>query len=247
MTKLNQIIALAPGRKTQAQKAMTEAYHKFQKDDLLFGVSRTYRPKNEDGDMFPPEKKSVQVKVAKTLEQLCQSFTDMVDAVATLDTGNTMASANIVVNGKTIAENVPVTLLLFLEKQAEDLVTLAQKLPVLDPAEQWSYDSSTDCYVSEATETNKTKKVPQKFIKYEATKEHPAQVDVWQEDIVVGTWSTRKFSGAVTAQDKNEAIANAVALKEAIKSAREEANSVTVTSRKIGEKLYLHVFGQIID
>jgi hypothetical protein len=34
-------------------------------------------------------------------------------------------------------------------------------------------------------------------VKAEATEKHPAQVEVYHEDVVVGQWKTVKFSGAL--------------------------------------------------
>lgn len=244
MPKLNQIIALTPGRKANATKALTAAYHKFQKDDLLFGVARSYQPKEDGGEMMPSERKNVQVKVRSVIKDIEAEVVEMFNAVATQDFGNTQAVANVVVDGTVVLEKVPVTFLLYLEKQAQDLLTLAEKLPVLDPAEKWTFDSTADCYASEAAQSNRTKKVPQRFVKYEATKEHPAQVDVWQEDVVVGTWTTKKFSGAISAKDKNEVIVLAKKLLEAVKTAREEANSLEVRPAKVGSQIFNFVFGR---
>jgi len=244
MPKLNQVIALTPGRKANATKALTAAYHKFQKDDLLFGVARTYQPKDELGEQMPPERKNVQVKVRSVVKEIADEVVEMFNAVATQDYGNTQAVADVVVDGTKVLEKVPVTFLLFLEKQSQDLLTLAEKLPVLDPAEKWTFDATADCFASESSQSNRTKKVPQRFVKYEATKEHAAQVDVWQEDVVVGQWTTKKFSGAISAKDKNEVIALAKKLLEAVKTAREEANSLEIKPVKIGDKIFDFVFGR---
>ena len=64
----------------------------------------------------------------------------MFDVVLTQDMGNTHAKADIKVNGQTILPNVPVTYLLFLEKQVVDLETFVTKLPSLDPSEVWEAD-----------------------------------------------------------------------------------------------------------
>ena len=46
MPKLNQIIAISAGKKSAAQKAITEAHHSLQKTAQLEGISRTYKPKD---------------------------------------------------------------------------------------------------------------------------------------------------------------------------------------------------------
>jgi hypothetical protein len=54
MPKLNQIIALTAGKKSQAHKAITEAYQNLQKSGQLEGISRVYKPKDDEGEQFPP-------------------------------------------------------------------------------------------------------------------------------------------------------------------------------------------------
>ena len=60
MPKLNQIIAITAGKKSAAQKALTEAYQQFQKSALLEGLSRTYKPCDDEGERLPPEGKQVE-------------------------------------------------------------------------------------------------------------------------------------------------------------------------------------------
>ena len=51
-------------------------------------------------------------------------------------------------------------------------------------------------------QTLRTKKVPRNHVKAEATEKHPAQVEVYYEDVAVGYWTTVKFSGALPAQPR---------------------------------------------
>lgn len=77
---------------------------------------------------------------------------------------------------------VRVPYLPFLEKQLTDLHTFVRKLPVLDAAESWNLDPSTDCWKTDPVRTIRTKKVPCNHVKAEAAEKHPAQVEVYFED-----------------------------------------------------------------
>ncbi len=242
MPKLNQIIALQSGKKTQAKESLTAAYQQLQKPDLLGGISRNYKPKDENGETEPPQNKLVQVKVSELIARISTDLVEMFDAVATQDWANCQAKADVVVDGKPIFKGVPVTHLLFLEKQLNDLNTFITKLPVLDPAERWEYNAGQDCYASEPFQTTRTKKVPKNHVKYEATKEHPAQVEMYMEDVTVGIWTTIKYSGAVPASTRNAMLERVRKLEDAVKSAREEANGLEVTRQKIGQTLLNYVF-----
>ena len=50
--KLNQIIAVEKGIKSRSFQDLTEAHQQLQKPALLAGISRTYRPKDEEGEQL---------------------------------------------------------------------------------------------------------------------------------------------------------------------------------------------------
>lgn len=244
MTKLNQIIAVANGQKGRTQKAITEVYHKLQKEALFTGISRKYRPKDEEGERLPPESKRVNFRVMEDgMQEVVVALTTLFDVVATQDAANCEASSSVAVDGKVIVAAVPVTTLLFLEKQLIDFHTLVEKLPTLDPANDWHPSQEADCWATEPHETTRTKKVPKAFVKSEATKEHPAQVDVFTEDVVVGYWETVNFSGAIPEKQKRAILERVRKLQDAVKSAREDANSMEIVQRKIAEPIFDYLIG----
>lgn len=242
MPKLNQIIAIQASKKSHAKESLTEAYQSLQKNDLLYGISRSYKPKDEAGEALPPESKAVQLKVQDAIARVTKSLAEMFDVVATQDWANCEAKADVMIGGRTVVKGAPVTHLLFLEKQLVDLLTFIEKLPVLDAAERWSFDATQDCFASEPYQSLRTKKVPKTHIKYEATKEHPAQVEMYMEDVTVGTWTAVKYSGAIPATKKNTMLERVRALQDAVKSAREEANSKEVELKKVGESILDFIF-----
>ena len=242
MPKLNQIIAVGAGKKAQAKETLTEAYHQIKKPELLTGLVRTYQPRDEGGEPQPEERKQVQVKVNELINRVMRDLTDMFDAVATQDWANCQARADVVVDGRRLLEAVPVTHLLFLEKQLVDIRTFVETLPTLDAAEEWEYKPEVDSYVSRPARTNRTRKVPKNHVKYEATQEHPAQVEMYMEDVWVGTWTTVKFSGAIPAAVRNSMLDRLRKLIEAVKTAREEANGMEVRGVKVGAALLGYIF-----
>lgn len=243
MTKLNQIIAIEKGVKSRAQKDLTTSYHLIQKTPLLEGISRTYFRKDDDGDEFPPETKFVQTRVEDVLDSVAESLTRQFDVTLTKETNNAKAVADVKVNGSVLIANAPVTYLLFLEKQLQDIRTFVTSLPTLDPASEWTSDNTTpNVWVTPEMETVKTKKVPKNWEKAPATDKHPAQVEVFHEDIVVGTWKTKKFSGAVPAARVEQLTERVDTLIEAVKFAREEANSLEITDTKCGEAVFDFLF-----
>ena len=173
MAKLNQIVAIEKGIKTNTLRELTDVYQRLQKPALLTGISRAYRPKDDEGDKLPAEFTKVQLDVLEQVTKIGSIVSGLLDVTAKKDWTNCIATADVVVDGRTILEKVPVTYLLFLEKQLTDLHTVVKKLPTLDAGEEWHRDDNLGCYASTITETTRTKKVPRNHVKAEATEKTP--------------------------------------------------------------------------
>ncbi len=244
MPKLNQINALVTGRKSETEKGVTELYKLVQKESLFDGRSRNYKPHDEEnGERLPAETQRVQQTVKDLTAQAAEKWAELWDLTFTQDTANQQAKADIVVDERTLLSGVPVTTLLFLEKQVNDVESFVSKLPTPDPAEEWEHDASTDLLKTRPTNSVRTKKIPRNHVKAEATKEHPAQVEVYYEDVQVGTWTQIQYTGRITAQQKNAILGRIKKLKDAIKLAREQANMMEVEKQKLGGELLAFIFG----
>ncbi len=238
MTKLNQIIAAEKGRKSLTARAITDAYHAFQKAQLFGGLSRTYRPLDDEGEKLPPESTKVQLRAEEVLADAAKAFSGLFDLVLTKDQSNQVAKAPIMVDGVVIVDNVPVSTLLFLEKQLGDIATMIGKIPILDPAETWHYDSVADCWRADDVQTTRTKKIPRNHVVAKATEKHAEQVQVYNEDIVAGYWTKATFSGAMPASRVHELSERVIKLRDAVKYAREEANSIEIRQSEMGDAIF---------
>jgi hypothetical protein len=243
MTTLHQIIAVEKGVKAKTAQDLAEAHRALGVPSLLSGISRTYQPKDDEGEQLPPESTRVQVKAEEVLGKTAEALTRLFDVTATKDWANCEAKADVVVDGRTLIADAPVSYLLFLEKQFAELHATVRKLPTLDPAEEWDLDANTGAYKTREVHTIRSRKVMRNHVVSEATAQHPAQVHVYQEDVPAGTWKTVKFSGALPAQRVNEIAARVVALHDAVKYAREHANTAVVRDVRVGEDVFGYLFG----
>ena len=244
MPKLNQVNALVTARKGEAEKAVTELYKLIQKDVLFAGRERTYRPLDEvGGQKQPPESQRVQQRGDDLIRQAREKWAEVWNLVYTQDVGNQQAKADIVIDGKPVLTGVPVTFLLYLDKQVNDLETFVSKLPTPDPAEEWTHDPNTGLLRSRATESLRTSKEPTVIVKYEATKEHPAQTELFTKDVPVGTWTQIQYSGCIPADRKNQLLDRVKKLHDAIKVAKEQANLLEVERQKAADAVFAFVFG----
>jgi len=240
--KLNQVIAITSGEKSRKEKELTKYYQNLKRETLFDGIIKTYKPLDEDGLQFPDEKKLVQRNAKSELNTIKAILANTYNMVGTLDAGNCDAKADIKIDEETIVKDVPVTTLIFLEKQIVDLATVIGALPVLDPAEEWEYSSDAGCYKSKPKDAFRQEKIRKNHVKAEATKEHPAQVEIFTEDHPVGTWTTIKLSGNISQTEKDDMVKKIVKLKKAIIMAREEANSREVKKSSVGEDVINYLF-----
>jgi hypothetical protein len=246
MTHLSQIVAIVGGTKSRATATFIQLSKDVAKAVLTEGLNKSYQPREEGGETYPTDNKEVQLTVDGVLARISEVLTRMFDVVYTQEAANTEAKADVSVNGDVLLSAVPLTYLLFLEKQLALLREVVRDdLPVLDPAQKWTPDTAGNAGVwrSEPIKSIKGKKVPKVVELAAPTKEHPAQVHLLQEDIVEGEWTTVRFSGAIPGRRRQELLDRVDTLADAVKMAREEANRLEVTDRQAGAVVFGYLFG----
>lgn len=226
--RLNQIIAVEKSIKQKATEMLTALYKGVQHAALFEGFVKKYRPLQEGGEQYPPETKRVQLKATEVVRDALAALHELFDVTLVKDTGNTVAKADVVVDGVTLMKDVPASYLLFLEKQLTDLHTLVSKMPLLDNAEEWEFDKNAEVWKAAPTTTVRTKKIQKPLVLYPATDKHPAQTQLITEDETVGHWDMVKFSGAMSLPEGRAMVLRIERLKQAVKFAREQANEAPV-------------------
>lgn len=241
MTRLNQVVALELGAKADAETAVKQAKNKLALKDQMAGVTRNYQPRQEDGDTLPSEGTLVQLSAASILHEFRGPTARLFDLVATKETANRDAVADVVADDLHLTD-VPVTVLLFLERQLKELRDLVSGLPVLDPSEKWDRHEPGVFRTGERM-TARTVKTPRVVSLAKATEQHAEQVTVVQDDKIVGDWATVKFSGAMRQEDKAATLERIRKLSKAVVQAREEANSRQIEDLPMGDLVLEYVFG----
>lgn len=243
--KLNQIIAVEKGAKSRTATDITTQYHLLQKSELMSGQIRNYTPLEDNGEnseKLPSESQLIQVNVLDILDRMIKNWVEYTDIVYTQEVGNTQAKADLVVDGETLMQDVPVTFLLRFEKALVDVQTAITKAPVYDLTENWTWNNDKRIWQSDNVETARTKKITSFVIAAQPTDKHPAQVKEVTKDIVVGSWSRIRLSATLSPQRKRELLDRVQKLIDATKFAREAANSLEIDQLKCGEKLFNWLF-----
>lgn len=233
MAKLHHILAIETATKTKVTDKLTAIYKAFQKPDLFNGHVKTFTSKDANVESttyesLPEERKEVQQNVRHSLAIVREQQSELFDLSLKRDTTNTLAKADVVVDGTVILKDAPVTFLLWLGHQLDDLYTEVKKVPTLDPAEKWTFDGDQNLYSTRTTDQSRTKKLEVPLILHPPTKEHPAQVKSITQDVITGTWKTTKYSGAMPVDERDKLLARVEKLQNAVKQARETANDMTV-------------------
>lgn len=221
--QLHQVVAVVGGQKKRTQTELT-AIHRLSKVQGLFGgMVKTYQPYDDDDVVLPDESTKLQQHV-KTQTDAVQSLLGALwQVVATQDLTNCGATADVVLDGVAVIQ-LPVTTLMWLEKQVGDLIAYVSDLPVLADDKDWTRNTMEGRWETDIVKTIKTKKTVKTHVQYEATKDHPAQVHTYNEDVPAGEWSTKHLSGAIPRSDHKAMMVRAVELQTAIRKARELAN-----------------------
>jgi hypothetical protein len=232
-TKLHQLLAVLSDRKGQAQKIITETHVAFAKKPQHFQEKvSTYQTKDEKGDTFPDEHSPMVTTVHAKLDWTWRAVCRWVDIVIQQEMTNSLAKADVVVEGTVILKDVPATALLALEKILKLVRGMLNVIPTYDPSERWDEDPDMgkSIWRAEVRYRQKTKKDMKPVVLYEATEFHPAQVEKVSEDIIIGTWEDRRWSGELSPTQKAEILERLDELAAAVKKARMQANTVKVVA-----------------
>lgn len=242
--KLAQILALESRAKDNYKNALNNADRAGSNVGKTSGKLHTYAPVAEDDvEVLPPEKTNVEVKYVQILRDLKAQMPEYLNLVGAKDFTNTVAHADVIVEGTVLIASAPVPYLLFLEKQLTDLGTLIGRMAEPDASENWHWDANQEILISEPTTTQRTVKETVALVLHPPTDKHPAQTTTVEKTNVRGIWTKTKYSGAIPALEKRKLLARIDTLLQAVKLAREEANSTKVAYTPVAETLLSFIFG----
>ena len=246
-TKLHEILAVESDLERVAAHIIAEAKNTFNKKTNLFQGSVKTAEMFEDGVPTPaPEQIKMAETVPRKLTYVGKAVARWLDVVFQKERTNQKAVADLVVDGTVLATALPATFLLGLETKLKRLRDMYIEIPTLAPGIHWepAPDEGKDVYTTAAPmERFITNKQVKSTVLYEATKEHPAQIDKWTEDVKVGRYLVQASSGMITPAHKAEILGRLDKLTQAAKAARMRANSAEVQKDQIGKVLMEYING----
>jgi hypothetical protein len=238
--KLHELLAVEQDRKQKENQAIGEAVSTFTKKDVTFdGMVKRYIAMEDDSEQIPDETKEMVTTVKEKLEATLEAVITGLDAHISKEETNAsnVAKAELKV-GDTDFGTFSATALLALESHLSKIREMYAVIPVLDSTRKWEFDSQKGVYKAEEEIKFRSIKRPKVIVKYEATKEHPAQTELLYLDFQVGKYETVYFSGKITPTQKSTLLKRLDDLIESVKVARAKANNVEVNNQKIAKKLF---------
>ena len=245
MGKLHELLAVEAELRAEAQRALSQIKNLFSDGrGRLVGQMRKYQPMEEGGETFADEVTNLATTAPNELASFCNSYGRWMDAAIQKEVTNRIAFADVYIGDDALLVDMPATALLNLESKLAEIRKVYAAIPTNDPSESWEWNEQTEWYQAEPRTTYKTKKTPHAFVAYEATPEHPAQVEVFTEDSRVGTWTTTIRSGSLAPSDKREKLERLDNLLRAVKSARQRANTAPISAVYVAKTMFDYINGE---
>jgi hypothetical protein len=244
--QLHEVLAVEQELKGKAESARAQTTETFHTQQNHFcGMRRTFRPFAVEEQEASGERLEAETNLATTvpeeLAKLLATVGEAIDLGYQIDEANTRARADVVVGDRTIAADVPATFLLQLERRLRELRAVFREAPCYDPVRLWSPDPSAEkkhVMRAEPVVTIRKQKTRKYKVTYEATKEHPAQVDIFEVDEPVGEIRSYEWTGMLATGARSAMIERIDQLLAAVKQARSRANTVEVdTQRRIAHAM----------
>ncbi len=247
MPHLHEVLAVEKDLEQVASKVVSEAVVTFtKKTDHFTGHVRTLemfaedRKREEEGQR---EVKELTTTVPEKLSYVTEHLIRYYDALSQKESTNQEAKANVELpDGTELLKDVPATLLLGLENKLGRLREMYDSIPTLQPGVEWEADLQAKykgVYKAKTPEVGlRTEKDFNYRVLYEATKEHPAQIEKWTMDKAVGQYKRDRTSGMLTPAQKSDLLGRLDTLIAAVKQARMRANMTEVKKLDVGQVIF---------
>lgn len=252
----HQLLAVQSDVKNECGHIMEERKVTFQKKpDHFLGGHRTlemFDEKRKHEESAHAQHKEMVSTVPDQLDYMRSAVERRVDHMLQMSATNQVAKADWLVDGVPLGgsdgEQLPAVFLLEMEQVLKDIRQVIEKIPTLAPGIKWVSDSQKGKGVYRA-ETDEESLRTEKKLRWEeispSTNQHKAQVETWKEDLPIGKYNMKRYSGMITPAAKSRLLAAVSRRLEEVKKARMRANNTKVVSRHIAGALMDSIFSEL--
>lgn len=247
MGKLHELLAVEGDLEGTFKSILKETEHAFsKKPGLFFGYNKRLEMFSEfesanQNLSTPEEHQEITTTVSDKMDYVSTHVIRYFDALLQKEATNQEAKADLIIDDKTIAKDLPATFLLGMESRLKKLRDVLQAIPTLPPGKRWLPDENKgrNIYICPDNEEKfKTARTVKHKVLYEATQHHPAQIERWEETENVGKYVTVHWSGMISVSKKSDILARIDKLIQATKKARQRANMAEVKKATIGKQIF---------
>jgi hypothetical protein len=247
MAKLHELLAVLPDREKAAKAILDETTQVLKsKQELFMEQHRSLALFEEAADMETPEEHiSMTSTVPDKLRYMRKSIAKLYDALLQQESTNQQAVADLVVDGKVLLEKVPATFLLNMEKRLVALREVLLHTPTLASGRTWVLDEQKGTHIYRDQHPEKVYKTRKDIVfkvVYEATKEHPAQIEKWTDTREIGMYTREVWCSMLSSADKSQMLSRLDNLLHNVRRARQRANNTDVVKTTIGDKIFDYIF-----
>lgn len=244
--KLHEILAVEKDLFDTATAMVDDCKVAFEKKSDHFRglVTRTSYFDTSRAGEDTTEQKLLVTTVGERLAYVGKFVSKYWDAMLQKEASNQNANADLIVDGVTIAENVPATFLLGMESRLKTLRDLLLKIPTLEPGANWQPDATAsmpDVFKVDAPVGFKTEKTIEFKVLVPQSDKFPANIEKWTVDKNVARIERELTSGMWTPLRKATVLGNLDTMLEAVKKARMRGNDTDVVKREVGKKIWDYI------
>lgn len=249
MGHLHQVIAVEQDHRKTTNKVLSETLGVFKRPTVFQGFVKIEKPVKEGEVTPPPEHKKCEYTVGQKLHFLMNHFNKYMDTTYQKEIGNQEAKADIVLpDGTVLGKDLPVSFLLTLETRFTELREVLANAPTLSVGVHYERveDMGKGFWITKyPTVTERTEKITEPLVLYQATDKHPAQVDKIVKDVKVSEIRTEFISGMITSREKADMLERMDDLIIAVKKARHAANTIKISNAKVAKVFSDYILGDL--
>lgn len=257
--QLHELLAAMGDLEARSNMNQQEGIETFNKRANHFmGMHRTLNMFNDDENHLEAanaQHQELTSTVGAKLKYVRKAVSKWYDAFLQKESTNQAAVADLVVDGVVLAEGLPATFFLGMEKELKQLRKLYESVPTLQPGVKWerdemlsAADNSKGVYRN-ATPVKKlkTKQTIAFKILVPPDQHHPAQVEKWTEQEPVGEFTEEVYSGMITPAEKSVMLNRISKLIVAVKRGRMRGNKAAIVKKAVGKTIfkYIHEAGDV--
>jgi hypothetical protein len=244
MGNLHQHLAALNELEAQDRKVLDETAGVFKKQELFDGFIRTLHMQDESRqheEKGAVESRNLTTTVIERLKYMVPFMVENLDAQLQREVANAMATADVTLPNGEVLKAMPVTAIMSREKYWTRVRAVFDGIPTIDTTKRWEVDSQAAMVgvlrTVEPEKANRTEKQRVVIEKAAATDKHPAQVELFDKDVVVGYYEKASQTGKMTPAAKHAVLSVIDGMILAYRKAKAVANETAVDpSVKAGER-----------